>query len=151
MVVAVWLHQRMRELRERVAQAFTVVRTPARYLRTVVFWQLCDWGLTARDDLVLPRRVRHRAERSATSLLVQATSSLATLVPVSPGGIGTEQAFLVYVLRGQAARTTLLAFSVGMKLTLTAVNVVVGFTAILATLRTLRFRQATAPAATGDS
>ena len=34
-----------------------------------------------------------------------------------------------------------------MKLTLTAVNVVVGFTAILATLRTLRFRQATAPAA----
>ena len=46
--------------------------------------------------------------RSASSracrnvLLVQATASLATLVPRQPGGIGTEQAFLVYTLRGQA-------------------------------------------------
>jgi uncharacterized protein (TIRG00374 family) len=146
-VAALWIHQRVRELRERVAQAFTVVRTPARYLRTVVFWQLCDWGLRLAtiwfflDAFGIEQSLRN-------VLLVQATASLATLVPVSPGGIGTEQAFLVYVLRGQAARTTLLAFSVGMKLTLTAVNVVVGFTAILATLRTLRFRQATTPRAT---
>jgi uncharacterized protein (TIRG00374 family) len=146
-VAALWIHQRVRELRERVAQAFTVVRTPARYLRTVVFWQLCDWGLRLAtiwfflDAFGIEQSLRN-------VLLVQATASLATLVPVSPGGIGTEQAFLVYVLRGQAARSALLAFSVGMKLTLTAVNVVVGFTAILATLRTLRFRQATTPRAT---
>ena len=145
-VVAVWLHQRMRDLRERVSQAFTVVRSPARYARAVVFWQLCDWGLRLAtiwfflDAFGIEQSLRN-------VLLVQATASLATLVPVSPGGIGTEQAFLVYTLRGQAARTTLLAFSVGMKLTLTAVNVVVGFAAILATLRTLRFRQATTPAA----
>ena len=67
-------------------------------------------------------------------LLVQVSQSLATLVPVSPGGIGTEQAFLVYTLRGQARASALLAFSVGMKLTLTVVNVVLGFTAILLTL-----------------
>ena len=91
----------MRELRERVAQAFTVVRTPARYLRTVVFWQLCDWGLRLAtiwfflDAFGIEQSLRN-------VLLVQATASLATLVPVSPGGIGTEQAFLVYVLRGQA-------------------------------------------------
>lgn len=145
-VVALWLHRRMSELRARVAQAFTIVRTPLRYLRSVVFWQLCDWGLRLAtiwfflDAFGIEQSVRN-------VLLVQATSSLATLVPVSPGGIGTEQAFLVYVLKGQAARTTLLAFSVGMKLTLTAVNVVVGFAAILITLRTLRFRRATAPAA----
>jgi uncharacterized membrane protein YbhN (UPF0104 family) len=78
-------------------------------------------------------------------LLVQATQSLATFVPVSPGGIGTEQAFLVYTLRGEAPRTALLAFSVGMRLTLTAVNVVVGFAAILLTLRTIRFRRAATP------
>jgi hypothetical protein len=34
----------------------------------------------------------------------------------------------------------LLAFSVGMKLTLTVVNVVVGFAAIFLTLGTVRFR-----------
>ena len=51
--------------------------------------------------------------------------------------------FLVYTLRGQAAKSALLAFSVGMRLTLTAVNVVLGFTAILLTFRTLRFRRLT--------
>lgn len=146
-MLAVWIHHRSRELRERVAQAFTVVRTPARYVRTVVSWQLCDWAL--RLTTIWFVLDAFGIEQSLHNvLLVQATASLATLVPISPGGIGTEQAFLVYVLRGQAPRTTLLAFSVGMKITLTVVNVIVGFTALLATLRTLRFRQATAPRTT---
>lgn len=149
-ILVVWLHHRSRQLRERVSQAFTVVRTPARYLRTVVSWQLGDWAL--RLTTIWFFLGAFGIEQSLRNvLLVQATASLATLVPVSPGGIGTEQAFLVYVLRGQASRTTLLAFSVGMKITLTVVNVIVGFAAILATLRTLRFRQATAPTATDNS
>jgi uncharacterized membrane protein YbhN (UPF0104 family) len=93
-----------------------------------------------------------RIEQSARNvLLVQAAESLATLVPVSPGGIGTQQALLVYTLRGSAPRSALLAFSVGMKLTLTCVNVIVGFAAILLTLRTLRFRRASDPAAAADT
>ncbi|MDH5333714.1 MAG: hypothetical protein OEW65_07525 [Thermoleophilia bacterium] len=59
---------------------------------------------------------------------------------MSPGGIGTGQALLLYTLRGQAPRTALLAFSVGMKITLTVVDLIVGFAAILIALRTLRFR-----------
>ena len=39
----------------------------------------------------------------------------------------------------------LLAFSVGAKLTLTITNVVAGFTAIVLTLRTVRFRKALGP------
>ena len=93
-----------------------------------------------------------RIEQSARNvLLVQAAESLATLVPVSPGGIGTQQALLVYSLRGSAPRSALLAFSVGMKLTLTFVNVIVGFAAILLTLRTLRFRRASDPEAAGET
>ena len=66
--------------------------------------------------------------------------SLATLVPATPGGIGTEQALLVYAFRDVGvARSTLLAFSVGMKLTLTVVNVIVGFAAIFLTLGTVRY------------
>jgi hypothetical protein len=38
-----------------------------------------------------------------------------------------------------------------MKLTLTCVNVVVGFAAILLALRTLKFRRASDPAAAGDT
>ena len=71
--------------------------------------------------------------------------------PVSPGGIGTEQAFLVYTLRGQAPKSALLAFSVGMRLTLTTVNVVLGFAAILITFRTLRFKRIPDPAGESSS
>ncbi len=63
------------------------------------------------------------------------TQSLAKLVPISPGGIGTEQAFIVYVFSGTGVgRATLLAFSVGMKLTLIVTNVIIGFTALFLTL-----------------
>jgi len=135
--IAVWVRSNVAEFRARVGQAFTVVRSPVRWLRTVVFWQLADWGLRiATIWFMLEAFGIDRSPRSV--LLVQASQSLATLIPVSPGGVGTEQALLVYTLRGQAARSALLAFSVGMKLTLTVVNVVLGFTAILITLRTLR-------------
>ena len=38
--------------------------------------------------------------RSRTPRLVQVSTSLATLFPITPAGIGTEQAFLLYVLSG---------------------------------------------------
>ncbi len=144
--LAVWIRSNVQELGRRVGQAFAVVRTPGRWFRTVVAWQLADWALRLAtiwfmlDAFGIDQSLRN-------VLLVQVTQSLATLVPVSPGGVGTEQAFLLYTLRGQAPRTALLAFSVGMKLTLTVVNVLIGFTAILVTLRTLRIRQLPDPAA----
>ena len=52
---------------------------------------------------------------------------------------------LLYVFRGAASRTVLLTFSVGMRITLTTVNVVLGFTSILLTFRTLRWRRAVGP------
>jgi uncharacterized protein (TIRG00374 family) len=148
--LAIWVRSNVDEFRERVGRAFAILRTPARWLRTVVVWQLADWALRLTtiwfmlDAFGIDQSLRN-------VLLVQASQSLATLVPVSPGGVGTEQAFLVYTLRGQAARSALLAFSVGMKLTLTAVNVILGFTAILLTLRTLRFRRLPDPAADQSS
>jgi len=142
--VMIWVSSRMAEFRQRVAQAFTILRTPVRWLRTVVVWQLADWSLRlATTWFMLDAFGITRSPR--TVLLVQATQSLATLLPVSPGGIGTEQALLVYALRGAAPRTALLAFSVGMRLTLSVVNVVLGFTAILITLRTLRLRDLRQP------
>lgn len=142
---AIWLRRRWRELRAKVAQAFTVMRPFSRYVRKVAFWQLCDWAL--RLTVIWFFLGAFGIEQSIRNvLLVQATQSLATLIPATPGGIGTEQAFILYAFRDAGiARSTLLAFSVGMRLTLTVVNVVVGFTAVLLTLRTLRFRSAAAP------
>jgi uncharacterized membrane protein YbhN (UPF0104 family) len=42
--LAVWIRAHVKEFRHRVVQAFTVVRSPTRWLRTVVVWQLADWG-----------------------------------------------------------------------------------------------------------
>ena len=143
--LAIWIRANVEEFRDHVGQAFTVVHSPTRWLRTVVVWQLADWAL--RLTTIWFMLAAFGIDQSLRNvLLVQASQSLATLVPVSPGGVGTEQAFLVYTLRGQAPRSALLAFSVGMRLTLTAVNVVLGFTAILLTFRTFRFRKATADA-----
>lgn len=140
-VLAIWGRRRLRELRARLGQAFSILRTPRRYLRRVASWQLADWLL--RLVAIWFFLGAFGIDQSVRSvLLVQATLSLATLVPVSPGGIGTEQAFLVLVLSGEAPRTALLAFSVGMRVTLTAVNALLGAGAMLLTLRTVRFRRA---------
>jgi uncharacterized protein (TIRG00374 family) len=148
--LVVWIRANVTEFRQRVRQAFTVVRTPTRWLRTVVAWQLAEWAL--RLATVWFMLGAFRIEQSVRNvLLVQAAESLATLVPISPGGVGTQQALLVYTLRGSGPRSALVAFSVGMKLTLTCVNVIVGFTAILLTLRTLRFRRASDAAAAADT
>jgi len=151
--VSFWVKRRVDEFRARVRQAFTVMRDPPRYLRTVAFWQLCDWSLRLVAIGCFLRAFD--VEPSLRNvLLVQVTQSMATLVPVSPAGIGTEQAFIVYVFRGAVSGSKLLAFSVGMKLTLVATNVAVGFAALALTLRTLnvghwiRRRREEAPAET---
>jgi len=138
------LHHFWHRLRRRVAQAFNVFDPPTRYARTVVLWQLLDWMLRLLTvwfflgAFGIPQSV-------GNVLLVQATMSLSTLVPATPGGIGTEQALIVYAFRDiGVARSTLLAFSVGMKLVLTVVNVIIGFTALFLTLGTVRYRSAVA-------
>jgi glycosyltransferase 2 family protein len=139
--VGIWIHGHVVDFWQRVKQAFTVVRSPARYLRTVAFWQAGDWffRLVAiwflLDAFDIPQTVPN-------VLLVQASASIATLLPLTPAGIGTEQAFLLYVFRGAVPSSKLLAFSVGMRLMLVSTNVVAGFTAIALTLRTLRYKRA---------
>jgi uncharacterized membrane protein YbhN (UPF0104 family) len=144
-LLVVWIRGRWREFRARVAQAFSVLDPFSRYLRKVVVWQLGDWAL--RFAAIWFFLGAFGIEQSLRNvLLVQVTQSLASLVPATPGGIGTEQAFILYVFRGaDLARSTLLAFSVGVRLTITAINVVVGFAAILLTLGTFRFRSAELP------
>jgi uncharacterized membrane protein YbhN (UPF0104 family) len=140
-ILGIWIHGHVVDFWGRVRQAFAVVRRPALYLRTVAFWQACDWGLRMvaiwfmLDAFDIPQTYEN-------VLLVQVSASIATLLPLTPAGIGTEQAFLIYVFDGTVASSKLLAFSVGMRVTLAATNVVAGFTAIVLTLRTLRFKDA---------
>ena len=128
-----WLRLHWAEFKQRARQGIVIFNDKPRYLRHVALWQACDWSLRFAsiwfflDAFGVDQSLRN-------ILLVQVTQSLATLVPISPGGIGTEQAFIVVIFKGAVSTSRLLSFSVGMKLTLMTVNVIVGFTALFLTL-----------------
>ncbi|HEY1366879.1 MAG TPA: lysylphosphatidylglycerol synthase transmembrane domain-containing protein [Gaiellaceae bacterium] len=143
LVGTVWTRRRVIEFRARVAQGFAVLHDRPRYLRTVLFWQVCDWALRLATIFFFLRAFGVAATPHSV-VLVQVSQSLASIFPVSPGGLGTEQALLLYLFRGVTSRTGALGFSVGMRVTLAVVNVALGAAAILITVRTLHWRRAIA-------
>jgi uncharacterized membrane protein YbhN (UPF0104 family) len=72
---------------------------------------------------------------------VLVVQGISTVLPFTPGGAGTQQAVLVFALRGTATASAVLAFSVGMQLVTVVVNVILGFAAIAIMLRTLNVRR----------
>src|SRR5215210_7917756 len=128
-----WARVHIDEFKARVGLGLAVLRDRTDYLRHVAVWQAGDWCLRFTAIwFFLGAFGVHQSIRNV--LLVQVTQSLATLVPVSPGSIGTEQAFIVFVFEGAVSTSKLLSFSVGMKLTLIVPNISLGFTALFLTL-----------------
>ena len=136
-----WVAERVDEFKAKVAQGFAAFRDHSYYLRHVVSWQLLDWTLRLLTVFFFLRAFGIPATLR-NALLVQVSQSLATIFPVSPAGIGTEQALLLYIFRNVTSKSMALSFSVGMRVTLILVNAVVGFTAILLRTGTLRIRRA---------
>ena len=124
----------------RVGQGLAIVRQPRRYLREVAAWQALDWAfrLTAIYFFLrafgLPTDVHN-------VLAVQVAQTLSTLLPLTPAGIGTEQALLVFLFEGKAPASEVLSLSVGMKIVVIAVNVTLGTIATSAMLGTTRWRE----------
>jgi uncharacterized membrane protein YbhN (UPF0104 family) len=143
-----WAARHIEAFGRRLAQGVTILRTPREYVRRVLAWQLVEWLLRlATLGLFL-----HAFDMPATvrnTLLTQATQSVATALPLTPAGIGTEQALLVYIFLGSAPSSVVLSFSVGMKVVLIVVNLVVGLAALALMTRSLRLRGALRSAA-GD-
>jgi uncharacterized membrane protein YbhN (UPF0104 family) len=142
-LLAVWTVERIEDFRARVAQGFSALRDRDYYFTRVIPWQVADWLLRLTTVFCFLRAFGIPATVH-NALLVQVSQSLATILPFSPAGIGTEQALLLYIFSKAhaASRSALLSFSVGMRVTLIVVNAALGFTAILILLRTLRFKEA---------
>jgi uncharacterized membrane protein YbhN (UPF0104 family) len=136
-----WVAERVEEFKAKVAQGFSAFRDRSYYLRRVALWQIVDWSLRLATVFFFLRAFGIPATLH-NALLVQVSQSLATIFPVSPGGIGTEQALLVYIFRNITSKSVALSFSVGMRVTLIVVNAIVGFTAILLMTGTLHIRRA---------
>ena len=135
-----WASRHVQAFWERVSQGLAVLHDRRRFLTQVVSWQLLSWVVRVAAVFCFLRAF-HIDATLETALAVLVVQSLSTLLPFTPGGLGTQQAVLVFVLSGVASATAVLGFSVGMQLVTVAVNVAVGFGAILVMTGTLRWRR----------
>jgi uncharacterized membrane protein YbhN (UPF0104 family) len=139
LIFTAWAARRVTAFREKVVRGFDVLRDRNVFLTQVVSWQALSWVARVLSVYFFLRafHVDATVETTAAVLVVQ---GLSTLLPFTPGGLGTQQAVLLFALSGAATRSTILAFSVGMQLVTVVVNVVIGFAAIAVMMRTLRWR-----------
>ena len=135
--------RRVREFKERVRQGFAILGDRGRFLRQVVSWQGLSWVFRFASVYFFLEAFRVPATLHNT-LLVLVVQSLSTLLPFTPGGVGTQQGLLVYVFDRAGtgiAGALLLSFSVGMYIATTILNVVVGFVCLFLMVRTFRWRR----------
>ena len=106
-------------------QGLAILRTPKRYLQTVVSYQAGGWVCRAATAYFMLEAFHiHASVRNA--LLIMVVQAVATVMPFTPGGVGPKQALLVVLLAGQAPRPDILALSVGMEVAIILTNVAVG-------------------------
>jgi uncharacterized membrane protein YbhN (UPF0104 family) len=139
LLVIIWAH-RVRDFKDQVKHGFAILGQPFRYLRDVVSWQALSWVcrtgsvwffLDAFDITPTWRNV----------LTVLAVQSLSTLLPFTPGGLGTQQGFLAYAFRNSGVtQSAVLSFSVGMYIATNAFTFLLGLAALFYVARTLRWR-----------
>ena len=139
-VAVAWAARRVTEFKEKVARGFLILGDRRAYLMEVVSWQAASW-LARALCVYFFLRAFHIDAGVDTVIAVLVVQGLSTLLPFTPGGAGTQQAVLVFALRGTAAASAVLAFSVGMQLVTVVVNVALGFGALALTLRTLSVRR----------
>jgi uncharacterized membrane protein YbhN (UPF0104 family) len=135
--------RRAREFKARVRQGFAIFGTRWAYPTQVATWQLASWCFRIASVYFFLKAFSVPATLH-NALLVLAVQSLSTLLPFTPGGVGTQQGLLVYVFNRAGtgiAGTLLLSFSVGMYIAVTIENLVIGFIALFLMLGTLRWKR----------
>lgn len=148
-VLGVLLARRVRRFWRTFGLGLVILRTPLRYLRTVATWQAVGWGCRVGAAYLylgafgMPATLQN-------ALIVMVAGNLGGLFPATPGGLGPKQALLVVMLAGEAGRSTVLAFSAGMEVTVVAMNVVLGLACIALMMRSLSLRSVIGQARAGE-
>jgi uncharacterized membrane protein YbhN (UPF0104 family) len=130
---------RVRAFWERVKQGLAILKDRRTYLRTVAALQAGGWVCRLLSAIAFLRAF-HVDATVRNGLLVLVIGSLATGMPLTPGGLGPKQALTVAVLSSQGSQTKLLAFSVGMELTLLLVNLLLAIISVRLMLKGVRLR-----------
>jgi len=129
------LSRRVRLFWARVRQGLIILRDRQRYLREVFRIQLAGWLFRFAAFWMLLEAFRIGGSVKNV-LLVLGVNAVAALVPISPGGAGVQQAFLVSVFGAGAA-----AYSVGQQIAIAVFSLGLGFVAIVFVFRFRSFRE----------
>ena len=126
----------LRTLWKRFKDGAAILGTPRRYLTDVVPMQLSAWVCRIGAAYFLLAAFQLPATLAAAVIVVMA-GGLATVVP-TPGGVGTQQVLLVYLLHTTASAAAVVSFSLGMQAAVTTLNALIGMVAAMLLFRTLR-------------
>jgi len=122
----------------RLRQGLTILFDRRRYLRQVVALQACAWLSRATafwfflDAFRIGGSVRN-------VMLVFAVNSVAGMIPLTPGGVGIQQALFVKVFSRKQA--LIVAYSVGQQIVIAALTAGVGLFAVLFIFRFRSFKE----------
>jgi uncharacterized membrane protein YbhN (UPF0104 family) len=114
-----------------------VLRTPARYVRAVALPQLAAWCCRVGVVLCLLAAFGLPATL-AIAVVVMVVGGASTVIPLTPGGAGTQQVLLAVALSQTASAAAVVSFSLAMQASVTLVNALLGVAAAMAVCRTLR-------------
>jgi uncharacterized protein (TIRG00374 family) len=132
------LSSKVKAFWQRVRQGWAILRDGRRYLRQVAALQLagwlarfvCFWFLL--EAFGIGGSVHH-------VLLVFAVAAVASIVPLTPGGAGVQQALLVNVFSGSASAAAIAAYSVGQQIAIAVLSFGLGLASIVVIFRLRSF------------
>jgi uncharacterized membrane protein YbhN (UPF0104 family) len=124
-------------LRTHLRRGGAILGTPRAYLRGVALPQLGAWSCRLGVAFAMLAAFGLPATLPLAAIVVVA-GGLSTLVPATPGGAGTQQLLVVYVLHSVVSAASALTFAIGMQVGVTLVNTLVGLAGLALLLGTLR-------------
>jgi uncharacterized membrane protein YbhN (UPF0104 family) len=126
-------HRRLRRAVHDAREGAAILGAPGRYAVEVLVPQVGAYVLRMGVIAVLMADYGIPLSLHAVFLVI-AANSISTLVALTPGGVGTQQALTVVVLADVAPSATVTAYSLGQQAILTAWDVAFGVAALTATI-----------------
>ena len=132
-----FVRPRLRALVSDLRRGGAILRTPSAYVTRVVLPQTAAWCCRVGVVLCLLAAFGLPASIPLAGVVMVLTGA-STVIPLTPGGAGTQQVVLAFALSQTASATAVLSFSLGMQAGVTLVNALLGVAAAMTIARTTR-------------
>ena len=133
------LARRVEAFWDRVKQGAIVLARPRTYLATVASWQGLGW-IFRFFSFWFFLDAFHIGGSFQNVMLVMSVQTVSTLLPLTPGGAGAQQALLVATLVGPGP-IAVLTYSVGQQIAVAAWTAILGALALIFVFRTTDWRR----------